>query len=115
MLDLKFVRENPDLVKEGVSNKREKVDLDKLVELDGRRREVISEAESLKHQRNVESQKIAELKKAGQNAGEQIKKMQAVAAKVKEHDEELRRIEGEMRDIQIWIPNLPHPSVRVYA
>lgn len=113
MLDLKFVRENPDLVKEGVSNKREKVDIDKLVELDGRRREVISEAESLKHQRNVESQKIAVLKKEGQDAGEQIKKMQAVAAKVKEHDEALRQLEGEMRDIQIWIPNLPHPSVPV--
>ncbi|MCG8607837.1 serine--tRNA ligase [bacterium] len=113
MLDLKFIRENINQVKEAVKNKREKVDLDRLLELDSQRREIISEVEKLKHERNIESHKIAGLKREGKDAGEQIAKMQEVATKVKERDEALRNIEGQMQEIQIWIPNLPHNTVPI--
>ena len=68
MLDLKFIRENLDLVKEGVKNKREKVDLDRLVSLDFKRRNILQEVEQLKNQRNTNSQLIAKLKKEGKSA-----------------------------------------------
>jgi seryl-tRNA synthetase len=113
MLDLKFVRENVAQVKEAVKNKREKVDLDRLLALDSQRRGIITEVEELKRERNVESQKIAGLKREGKDTSEQIAKMQEVAAKVKEQDETLRDVEGQMREIQVWIPNLPHSSVPI--
>ncbi|MCH8021165.1 serine--tRNA ligase, partial [candidate division KSB1 bacterium] len=72
MLDLKFIRENLDLVKEGVKNKREKVDLDRLISLDSKRREILQEVEQLKNQRNTNSQLIAKLKKEGKSADANI-------------------------------------------
>ncbi len=59
MLDLKFIRENLDLVKEGVKNNLEKVDLDRLISLDSKRRIILQEVEQLKNQRNTNSQLIA--------------------------------------------------------
>ncbi|NIR50716.1 serine--tRNA ligase [candidate division KSB1 bacterium] len=113
MLDLKFIRENLELVKEATNNKQEKVDLDQLIKLDGQRRDLLREVEGLKHQRNVESQKIGELKKKGQNPSEPIKRMQEVADNIKQLDEEIRTVETKIRDIQIWIPNIPHPDAPV--
>ena len=66
MLDLKFIRENLDKVKEGAKNKNEKADLDLILSLDEKRRSLLSEADRLKHQRNVVSQKIAQMKKEKQ-------------------------------------------------
>ena len=60
MLDLKFIRENVDKVKEGAKNKNEKADLDLMLNLDEKRRSLLSEADRLKHQRNVVSEKIAQ-------------------------------------------------------
>ncbi|MFQ5823198.1 MAG: serine--tRNA ligase [bacterium] len=113
MLDLKFIRENLDLVKEAVKNKQEKVDLDRLTNLDSQRREVLKKVEELKHQRNVASQQIGQLKRQGKDANEQIARMKAVGDKIKELDEEIKTIENDMRELQIWIPNIPHTSVPV--
>ncbi|NOZ56559.1 MAG: serine--tRNA ligase [Calditrichaeota bacterium] len=111
MLDLKFIRENPDLVRRAIESKREKADLDRLLELDERRRQLLAEVESLKHQRNVVSQQIAAKKKAGEDASEAIREMQGVAERIKALDDELKKIEKAIYEIQIWIPNVPHPSV----
>jgi seryl-tRNA synthetase len=113
MLDLKFVRDNADLVKQAAQNKNQKVDIDKLIELDSRRREIIQKAEDLKNQRNVASQEIGQLKKQGKDASEPISRMQKVADTIKTLDEDLKAIESEIYEIQIWIPNLPHESVPV--
>ncbi|MCK4385843.1 MAG: serine--tRNA ligase, partial [candidate division Zixibacteria bacterium] len=59
MLDLKFIRENVNKVKEAVKNKNEKTDVDLILSLDEKRRSLLSEADKLKHQRNVVSEKIA--------------------------------------------------------
>lgn len=113
MLDLRFIRENLELVKEGAKNKGEKVDLDRLISLDSKRREILQEVEQLKNQRNTSSQRIGRLKKEGKSADTEIAEMQKVSDTIKEMDTELRIIESEIKEIQSWVPNPPHPSVPI--
>ncbi len=113
MLDLKFIRENVDLVKQAAQNKNQTVDIDKLIALDVQRREIIQKVEDLKNQRNVASQEIGKLKKEGKDASAQIAQMQKVADAIKQLDEELKRVENDIYQIQIWIPNVPHPTTPV--
>ena len=68
MLDIKFIRENADLVKTSIKNRGAKVDIGKLLELDSERRELLKEAESLKHKKNVASDEIAGMLKEKKDA-----------------------------------------------
>ncbi len=113
MLDLKFIRDNTELVKQAAQNKNQKVDIDNLIDLDARRREIIQKVEDLKSQRNVASQEIGQMKKQGKDASEPIAKMQKVADTIKTLDEELKAVENDIYQIQIWIPNIPHQSVPI--
>ena len=63
MLDLRFIRENPEMVRKAMEAKGEPVDLDRLLELEGRRRELIQKADGLKAERNRVSEEIGKLKK----------------------------------------------------
>lgn len=113
MFSLKFVRENVDAVRKGCEDKFSKVDLDKLLELDVKRRDLIQESDDLKAKRNRVSDEIAVLKKSKQDASEQINEMKTVSQSIKEMDEKLRQIDADIHDILIWIPNIPHESVPV--
>lgn len=115
MLDLKFIRENIDLVRQAAANKGEKVNFDLLLEADNKRRDLLKNVEDLKRQRNEASEQIGELKKVGKDASERILTMRHVADKIKELDDELRQVEQNIYDVQITIPNIPHPSVPVGA
>ncbi|GBE28684.1 serine--tRNA ligase [bacterium BMS3Bbin03] len=113
MLDLKFIRENPDLVKNAVKNKNEKADIDKLLVMDEKWRQLIKETEKLKRLRNQVSAEINQLKKQKKQAAEKIAEMRKVSEKIKILDEKLRNTQKAMYDILIWVPNIPHPSVPV--
>jgi len=63
MLDLKFIRDNPKLVKKGIKSKGEMGDVDEILKLDTRRRDIIQNVEKLKHQRNDFSQQVSKLKR----------------------------------------------------
>ena len=113
MLDLKFIRANPDVVREAIANKGENAELDRLLELDERARELIVESDELKRQRNVESEEIAKLKKGGGDASEPIERMREVSARIKEYDEKLSGLREEMDGILLTVPNVPHETVPV--
>lgn len=113
MLDLKFIRENPDLVRKNIELKGENANLDLLLELDEQRRKIIAEVERLKHYRNVVSNEIAKLKKEKQDATSKIEEMRQVADKIKEMDDELREIELRIKAELLKIPNILHESVPV--
>jgi len=113
MLDLKFVRENADLVKEAAEKKNEKIDLGQILDLDKKRRSVISETERLKHEKNVSSEKIAKMKKEGKDAEEEITEMREISRRISGLDQKLRDLEQEIDGFLLGIPNLPHPSVPV--
>jgi len=113
MLDLKFIRENQDLVKQAVANKKEKADLDKLLALDVERREILRTVEKLKQERNAASQVIARLKKEGTPAETQIAQMQTVSHEVKQLDARVKEVDAALKALLSWIPNIPHASVPV--
>ena len=109
MLDIKFVRENPDALDEAMANRQGSWDREKFFELDGERRAVITEVEELQAQRNAESKKIGMLMKEG-------KREEAEAAKeavrlVNEKIEGLAARRSELEDAQYdfmaRIPNMP--------
>ncbi len=113
MLDLKFIREHPDLVKEAVKNKNEKADVDRLLQLDEERRRLIQQSEELKRLKNSVSAQINQLKKQKQDASDKIAEMRKVAEQVKSLDEKLRQVQAAIHDILIWVPNIPAESVPV--
>ena len=113
MLDLRFIRENAERVRKAAEEKGVKVDVDRLLELDGKRRRKIKAADGLKEKRNRVSEEIGKLKKEGKDGSEAIGEMRKVSDEIKALDEEIRSIESKIRDIQVLIPNIPHPSVPV--
>lgn len=113
MLDIKFIRENPDAVQANCKNKLDGSDIPALLALDTRRRAIIQDVESLKSVRNTVSQEIAAMKKQGLDASEKIGEMKAESDRIKELDEELRGIEEQIEAIMLMIPNIAHPSVPV--
>lgn len=113
MLDLKFIRENPDLVKQGLLNKNEKVTIDELLALDLERRNKLQTVEELKAKRNKVSQEVAQLKKVGQNADHIIAEMKTVSDEIKNLDDSVRIVEEKMNELIAWTCNLPHESVPV--
>jgi seryl-tRNA synthetase len=113
MLDLKFIRENPDEVKAGILAKNETADVDALLDQDKQRRGWIVEVENLKKERNENSRMVAELKKQKKDAAEVIEKTRLIGERIKTLDEQLAVIEGTIRKILDRIPNMPHPSVPV--
>jgi seryl-tRNA synthetase len=115
MLDLAFVREHLDLVEEKLrqrgANPAEV--LKDFREIDARRRQAITQAETLKAQRNRATEEIAKLKKAKQDAAALIEENKNLRAKIEELEKEAEAADGEMRDIMTGIPNLPNDSVPV--
>jgi seryl-tRNA synthetase len=113
MLDLKFIRENPEKVKEGILSKNEKNRIDEILELDKKRREIISKSEELKSKRNQVSAQIPLMKKSGEDVTQLLAEMKDVSDKITELDNDLKSIESELENILLFIPNIPHSSVPV--
>ncbi len=111
MLDIKFIREHPQLVKEGIRKKGDIDNIDEILQLDEKRRTIIQKVEALKNQRNVVSEQIAKMKKSGQDASSAISEMNKVKDQVKLLDDELRQLENEFSKLILTVPNIPHPSV----
>ena len=111
MLDFKFIRENPETVKQAMELKGDTADLDRFLELDDKRRNLLKEVEELKHHRNVVSKEIGRMKSQGEDPSDQMAEMKRVSNRVKEMDEEVKSINEEMENILLHIPNLPDPEV----
>ncbi|NIM96848.1 MAG: serine--tRNA ligase [candidate division Zixibacteria bacterium] len=113
MLDFRFIRENPEIVREAIRNKGETADVDLLLGLDEKRRVLLLRADDLKHQRNVVSEKIAQMKKEKKDASREIEDMRKVSGQITHLDDQLRELEGKINDLLLTIPNIPHESVPV--
>ena len=113
MLDLKFMRENKELIEEMLKNRNSDLTLDEFAKLDEERRVILSEVEALKNKRNTESQEIARLKKAKEDATALIKEMGEVSAKIKELDEKLASVDEKIKYIQMTIPNKYHETTPI--
>jgi len=114
MLDVKFIRDNSQSVKEKLVTRgiNESV-IDEILKLDQQRREYIGETEKLKAQRNTVSADIAKMKKSGQDASAKIADMKKVSDNIKEYDEKLSEIEKQIDEILRDIPNIPADNVPI--
>ena len=113
MLDLKYIKNNLEAVKNGMEKRRAKIDFALLLKNDDKRKTLLLEIETLRHKRNVVSDDIAKMKKAGDNATSFIEQMRAVSETIKKLDKELSTIEETIHSFLISLPNIPHEDVPV--
>jgi seryl-tRNA synthetase len=112
MLDIRYIREHPDAVKDGVAKKGEDVSkVDEAIRLDELRRRLLQKAEGLKSTKNRVSAEVAKMKSRGENAGPVITEMKSVADEIRLLDGELKKVEEDLDAVLLQIPNIPHPSV----
>ena len=113
MLDLGFVRDNIDVVKDALEKKGTSAPIDEFEDVDHKRRELIQKVEQLKQERNESSQKIGELKREGKDeeAQEIIDRMQTVADEIKELDEQVKKYNQRLEEIMLQLPNIPQDDV----
>src|SRR5688500_18683924 len=116
MLDLNFVRENLDAVRQALENRRfPSESLDRFIRLDAERRRVIGEDDRINQARNSASREIGALMQAGKREEADAKKAEVAGLKEKQAALETARDEAEtaMRELLAGLPNIPHESVPV--
>jgi len=111
MLDIKFLRENLDLVRRKILERGQDIDLDRFSSLEAKRRSILQEVESLRSERNQASKEIGKKKAKKEDASALIARMADVSTRIKELDELLKETEEALRDVVMIIPNIPHESV----
>ncbi len=113
MLDLKFIRENADLVKEGLKNRASKLNIDELLVMDEERRKLLVEVEALKAERNKANDEIAVLMKEKKNPKDVIAAMKSVSQKISEIDSKVAPLTEKIDKFLYIIPNIPDKSLPV--
>lgn len=113
MLDIKLIKENPQNVIDRLraKGKEAEADIYRVIELDAKRRELISSSESLKAEQNKTTKLVPIYKKEGKDCAPIFAQMKELGAKVKEQEEELKQVETEYTSIMLSFPNLPDPDV----
>jgi seryl-tRNA synthetase len=115
VLDLNFIRENPDQVKAALIALNTEAPIDEILELDRQRRELLREVETLRQERNVGSKIIGQLMREGkkEEAEAQKQRMSDIGAAISRLDDELRQVEATLYNKQLYVPNMPAPDVPV--
>ena len=111
MLDIKYLRQNIEFVRQKMDERGQKIDFDRFIDLDAKRRDILQAVETLRNERNSVSKEIGELKKKKADASALIERMGTVSAKIKEYDESLRVTEEELNAFVMIVPNVQHESV----
>jgi seryl-tRNA synthetase len=111
MLDIKVIREQTELVKNGIKAKNADDNIDAILLLDNQRRTLIGEGETLKAKRNEVSAQVGQMKKAGEDASSVIEEMNSVKTRIQQIDDELKIVEEKLEELLLTVPNIPHPSV----
>ena len=113
MLDIKFIKENQDLVRQGIKNRALKIDIDSIVRIDDARRVALSEFEELASLRNKANDQIGVLLKEKKDAKAKISSMKEISQRIGELEAKIKEQEMELNKLLLNIPNLPHASVPV--
>ncbi len=113
MLDARFIRENTDIVRDAIKKKHEKDRLDEILELDGKRRELLQESEVIKNERNRIADDVARMKRIGQDPSSLISSGKEKGELIRTLEDELREVERKLDDLLLYVPNVPHASVPV--
>jgi seryl-tRNA synthetase len=112
LIDLKFIRDQPDLVRSALESLFTTAPVDEILTLDEARRQVVTEVESLKAKRNEGSKEVGRTKDAERRA-ELIEEMRLLGDFIAEKDEQVRAMDGELYNLLLLMPNIPLPVVPV--
>ncbi len=114
MLDINFIRNNPDKVKQAIALKHEKAaSIDQILEIDAQRRATIHACEQLKSKRNEQSREVSELKKKGQDATKVIEETKKIGDEIKSGEEKLKELDAQITNLMLRIPNIPAADVPI--
>ena len=113
MLDIKYIRENPEevIARLQIKGKDAREDIEAILALDGERRALISETETIKAEQNKVNKLIPQYKKEGKDVAPIFAELKAMSNKTKEIDEKLKDVEAKQTDIMLGLPNLPDPDL----
>ncbi|HPV99525.1 MAG TPA: serine--tRNA ligase, partial [Oscillospiraceae bacterium] len=113
MLDIRFIRENPDKVKEACKrrNKDMDADVDEILAIDAERRKINTQADEIKAEQNRASKQIPVLKQSGEDVSGIMAEMKTLADEARELGNRLSELEDKQKEIILRIPNIPHESV----
>jgi seryl-tRNA synthetase len=111
MLDLKFVRQNKELVENSMRRRNVNRNLDHFMEIDEKRRIALGKMEEMKAKNNAVSKEVGQRKKAGEATDDLMAEMKDLKVSIKEAEEEVRALEEALRNELLYIPNVPHKSV----
>jgi seryl-tRNA synthetase len=106
MLDLRFIRENAETIEEALKNRQDNAPIDDILELDAQRRQKILELENLRHARK----EAAKERKTDKESAEGARDLRAT---IRDLEEEVKSLDGQLEDLLLQVPNVPHPSVPV--
>lgn len=111
MLDIRFVRDNPEKVQQALEDRGNALKLDGFLALEKERRELLNEVEGLKNKRNTVSQQISLMKRNKENADHLVAEMREVGDRIGQLDARVKDVEAALNDIILGIPNIPNQSV----
>jgi seryl-tRNA synthetase len=111
MLDLKYIKDNPDYVKNALLNKKETIDIVRILGVEELKRKKQFEFEELRADQNRISKEIGQLKKENKDASQLLEQMQGVADKIKDLQFSANELNDELHKLLLAIPNIPHESV----
>lgn len=113
MLDIRFIRENPQVVKKAIQGRGLKLDLEVLLVSDSQRLELSKELDNLRQQQNLANEEISRILKEKKDASEKIKAMKSVSSQIDALEEKLKAEEEKINKILLTVPNVPHASIPV--
>ena len=111
MLDIKLIREQPEAVQRGLADRGGAELVPELLAADTTRRRLVTEAETLKAERNKASEAIGQAKRRGENPDAVMARMREVSDRIKALDAEVKQVDERMEELLLQLPNVPHPSV----
>ncbi|MBP3938818.1 MAG: serine--tRNA ligase [Clostridia bacterium] len=113
MLDIKLIRENPDLVKAAMKSRNKDMDalVDEVLAIDVQRRELMTKTDAMKQEQNSASKQIPQIKKAGGDISEIMARMNEIKEKVKANDAEIAELDKKQKTIMYEFPNVPNSTV----
>ncbi len=111
MIDIKFLRENPESVRVAIRKKKFECNLDEILDMDRKRRAAIADTEKLRSEQKAANAEMANLAKDSETFRQKVEEMRALSTKLKAGQAKLQEIEATWREKFLTIPNIPHNSV----
>ena len=113
MIDIKLLRENPELIRAAIAKKKFSCELDELIRVDEERRAKLTLAESSRAKQKAANKEMASLPKGTPEFDGKLKEMKELATETKKLDKEAQDLESKWETLLLEVPNLPHESVPV--